>query len=113
MFSLGVFCCWLSLSLLDATNACFSLIFPSLLQDYSRLFVGYGGRVSNVNHHRLVETWFESYDIFVSWYRSPNIFFSSGSVRLSCEERRGSAEHSNGFSICITHRVGEAGLLNN
>ncbi len=39
-------------------------------------------------------------------------FFSSGSVRLSCEERRGSAEHSNGFSICITHRVGEAGLLN-
>ncbi len=39
-------------------------------------------------------------------------FFSSGSMRLSCEERGGSAEHFNGFSICITHRVGEAGLLN-
>ncbi len=58
MFSLGVFCCWLPLAFLDATNACFSLIFPSLLQDYSRLFVGYGGRVSNVNHLRLVDTRF-------------------------------------------------------
>jgi hypothetical protein len=53
---------------------------------------------------------FSEFAFHISLLRT--FFFSSGSVRLSCEEGRGSAEHFNGFFICITHRVGEAGLLN-
>jgi len=44
---------------------------------------------------------------------SEHFFFSSGSVRLSCEERvRGSAELTNLCFIIFAHRVGEAGLFN-
>jgi len=40
-------------------------------------------------------------------------FFSSGSVRLSCEERLdGSAELTNLSLTLIAHQVGEAGLYN-